>query len=276
MLLDCYWRRVSGLVCGVVLGGVLMSALPASAAVFLIDHNTAEDDVSTATGPGPGGVWNRYAAPTNVNGSAIVDATGALTAITYNKTGTIADSSNAGTSAIFDNVANPNPSWATSSTDNRSSGDYFFTNTGASADSFTVTFSGLTSGQSISLDVLASRNTGSPRGFYEWSVDGGTTWKGFTVLNSDGTVATATPWNNSDTQATVFHNVNDGYTAHRYMNTSNQTLVGSTVSVRVTDEAVSGNYSVINAIRLTVVPEPGSAVLVLAASLLGLAARRRR
>jgi hypothetical protein len=171
-------------------------------------------------------------------------------------------------------VPNSEPTWATSSTNNGASGDYFFTSTSTALDSFTMIFAGLTPGDTFSLDVLASRNDGaSSRGTYTYSLDGGTTTSGLNVLKSDGTAETAAEWVGQNTKTREFHGLNDGYTLHRYMNIGNVTLTGSTLRLTVTD---TGNYSTINAVRLNVVPEPATAGLLAIGGGLLLSARRRR
>ena len=262
-----------------VLAAVAGAAMPSigSAAVYLVDLNTQNATGGAAAGSGGvNGTWNRYAAPTNLTGT-LVDSTGAGSSITIGRSGTITDSGFGNGAApdtiVFNNnVPNSQPAWATSSTDNRSSGDYFFTSTGADFASYTVNFGGLTPGTSVSIDVLASRNDGLVKGFYDYSLDGGATFTGFTVLNSDGTPTAG----RADSKTAQFDAQADGFNNHRYLNFTGTTLPGSTLLVRVTDaQNVVNAFAVINAIRvITPVPEPttASGLLVLG----GLASLRRR
>lgn len=260
---------------GIVLILSFVSGSLQAATTLLLDFNTTEGVGAV------GGTWNAYATPANINGSALLNSGGTTTGVTLSVSGTISDNANTGT-AVFDNNAVGLvglPAWVTSATDNGASGDNFFTsNTGAVQHSFTLTFGGLTAGDSFSLDMLASRNSGSGRGFFEYSLDGGNTWAGFKVMNPDGTAATAAGWSGNDTQSQVFSLQSDGFTAHRYLNVSNVTLTGTTLAVRVMDgDAVATTFNALNAARLTItaVPEPGRC-LILLPGLLAAFLRRRR
>lgn len=250
---------------------------PASAAgIFLVDFSA---DVINQGG-GPGGKWNTYATPGSVNGSTMLTAANAASTITIKLDGTATDNSQAEA-----NVFEPNrtgyegsPSWAVSTTDNTAAGDFFYTNNSATSTphTYTVTFGGLTVGDKVSLDLLASRNSADSKGYYDYSLDGGTTWFGFRVLNHDGTVAATNNWSTNDTKGQVYRAREEGFQLHRYMNVSDLALTQSTFLVRVTDaDAATATFSNINAMRLTVVPEPATAALVGVAAA-GLLARRRR
>jgi hypothetical protein len=245
------------------------------AQVVLIDLNT-----QVLEGGGPGGTWNAYAVPTDINGSTVVNSAGGSTGITLSRSGTFTDGTNSGDASTFDNNAlglEGLPSWATSTTDNSASGDFFYTsNGGTTIHSFQLIFGGLTPGQTFSLDMLASRNTSLARGFYEYSLNGGGSWLGLNVLNGDGTPATDLGWNATNTKDQAFQNDVDGYANHRYMNVSNIALIGTTLAVRTTDaNPLTGNFSVVNAIRLSVVPEPASTLFLLLSGASLLALRRR-
>jgi hypothetical protein len=232
----------------------------ARAEVILIDFSA-----SLGSG-GPGGTWNVYAQPTNINGSPVVDSTNTATAITTSITGQWTNSGNSGTTNAFDNNAAGLaglPAWATSTTQNNASGDLFYTSNGSDGNIHQgiLTFSNLPVGYTFTLDVLASRNTGAADGFYDFSLNGGGSYTGFTVLNGDGTVLTG----RANTQAVAFDNLVDGYQNHRYMSSSG-ILTGSTLAFRMTDISnANGNFASVNAMRLTVtaIPEPGSVCLLL-------------
>lgn len=268
-------KSACGAICLLSVVGMFTGLASTSVAeTFLIDLNTT----SSPTTPTVGGTWNVYAAPADVNGGILKNATGANTTATLSISGTFSDSTNGG-SAVFNNTSPDSlPSWATSSTDNGASGDYFYTNTSATADSFTLTIANLTPGNTFSLDLLASRQDANASGLYEYSLNGGTTWSGFTVLNSNGTLATTDGWNTNNTQTQAFHNSAQGFSLHRYMNASGGTLTGSTLQIRTTDSTLgttgTGTYSVINAVRVTVVPEP-STMAFMVLGLTALASRRR-
>ena len=234
-------------------------ATPASAeSVILIDLNTIEGSGAV------GGTWNAYDAPSDIDGSELKDSSGAtLTGVTLSKSGTMTDSSTTGT--VYNNTSpDSQPSWATSSTDNNASGDYFFTSTSSGAQSFTLTIDGLTSGHTFSLDLLASRYSENANGFYEYSLDDGSNWSGFDVLNSDGTDANTGGWDTFNTQTQGFDMRSQGYVLHRYMNISDVTLTGTTLQIRTTDASTSdGDWSALNAARLTLIPEPSMIWLVL-------------
>ena len=70
MTIVCFRRLAARrLLAGLSFAGVAVFAAPASAAVYLIDHNTIEAVPNGSQGPG--GTWNRYAAPADVNGGTL-------------------------------------------------------------------------------------------------------------------------------------------------------------------------------------------------------------
>lgn len=238
-----------------------------AAAVILIDLNT-----NSGAG-GPGGTWNSYAIPADITGATVVDSTNTATQITFNKTGTITDNTaNSGT-AVFDpaqlGVMNQ-PAWVAAGGNDDAAADNFFTSNAANTnpDSYTLIFGGFTPGDKVTIDLLASRNSASANGFFDYSLDGGTNWAGFTVLNADGSLATTAGWDTNTTATQFFSLQSQGFTLHRYMNASDLTLSGSTLRIRTTDLTTSsGLFSAMNALQLTVtpVPEPGTYFLVIAA-----------
>lgn len=252
---------------------ILLGAHHVMAETFLVDFNTTD----SGSYPGGSNAWNIYTTPAEVNGSAIHnDYSLAPTSVTLNKSGTITDSGNGG-AAVFNN-ASGGPSWVTtdgSLANTGAAGDYFFTSTNTNNESFTMIFSGLTPGEAANLDVWTSRVTATSEGFYEYSLDGGSSWSGFTVLEKDGSASTGDGWTGMNTQVKGFQGIRDGNNNARYMSVSNLLLTGSTLSVRTTDTEGAGTWSAIGAIRLSVVPEPGTIGLALA-TMSGLALRRPR
>ena len=237
-----------------------------AAAIVLIDLNT-----NSGAG-GPGGTWNSYATPADINGGSLVDSTNTATSFTFNKTGTITDNTaNSGT-AVYDPAlaSGVNPAWVYATGNDDAAADNFFTSNAANTnpDSYTLIFGGFTLGDKVTIDLLASRNSGSANGFFDYSLDGGTSWTGFTVLNPNGTLAATDGWNTNTTATQSFSLQSQGYTLHRYMNASDLILADSTLRIRTTDLTTSsGLFSAINAIQLAVtpVPEPGTYLLVIAA-----------
>lgn len=257
------------------LGLWCLCTLNASATVFLIDLN------ENAGSPLPSGqTWNTYAAPTNITGATILNSTGQSSSVTFSVTGTITDNTaNFGT-AVFDpnqsGVVNL-PSWVVAAGANGAAGDNFFTNNSTTtAASYTLRFGGLTAGDIVSIDLLASRNSGSALGFFDYSLDGGSTWTGFRVLNADGTIATTNGWDTNTTKSQEFGLQSQGFTLHRYLNAADLTLTGSSLMIRTTDaNDTTTTFSAINAIQVTVTPEPTTgALLMMAMACLG--CRRRR
>lgn len=232
---------------------------------------------------GPGGTWNVYGAPAEVSAATVLEnSTGATSAIRMSFAGNLSESANTGTANVFDNNAaglEGQPSWAASTTNNNAAGDIFFTSNASDGQIHTVTFTvtNLTAGGRVSIDLLAARNTGVADGFYEYSIDGAT-FQGFNVLNADGTPATANNWGSNTTQSQAFDNDVDGSDNHRYMNINEVTLPGTSMRIRVTDISnANSNFAAINAMRLTVVPEPATIGLLAAGmGLLVLRRKRRR
>jgi len=147
----------------------------------------------------------------------------------------------------------------TATDNNSASGDNFYTNnTRPAAESFTLTFGGLTSGSVISLDLLAARSSSAALGFYEYSLDGGNSWLGFNVLNADGTAALTDGWDTHNTQTQVFSLQSQGFNLHRYLNVTDITLTGSTLAIRVMDgNDATGTFASLNAVRLN---RPGTGI----------------
>ena len=248
----------------IVAGVVLCAGLSAQAqSVYLIDFNNNTTPASAG--------WNVYAAPANVTG-VMSDTSGSSSAgVTIGVSGTIYDSSGAG----MYNAASA-PSWVT-----KAAGDDFFWTEASTTiirgqnSSFVVNYGGMAAGTTVALDVFASRNsTYVLTAYYEYSLDNGSTWSGLSVLDNTGAAATANGWDTKNTQNQVFNLVTDGYNSGRYMSTMDVTLTGSTLLLRLQEDPGS-DYAGINAMRLTVVPEPASLALLTSASGLILCLRRK-
>lgn len=251
---------------GCFLLAISMLALSSGrAAVVLVDFNTTN---GANDYPGGAAAWNIYEAPANVTGT-LKDNTGDASAgLTISHTGSLEDS------AGVWNAPGSAPAWATGGS---VMGDYFWTgNNNAISASFTILFGGFQIGDKVSVDLIASRDTSSlvNTGYYEYSLDGGTTWAGFTVVNAAGAAVTAGGWDTKTTQTQLFANVADGYTNGYSMNITGVELAGASLQIRVTSP-VGSSWAGLNAVRLDVIPEPGTCAL-LAGGLVALALSRRR
>jgi hypothetical protein len=260
---------------------VLLTLLPvafafaANAETFLVDLNTTE----SGTYPGGSSAWNAFAAPVDVNGSALNNSSGLSTSgITLSYTGTMQDSTRNASTATLTNPGLA-PSWVGNATDTAASSDYFWTSNSVADASFTLTFGGLNTGDKVSLDLWTSRDDTPSGGNYEYSLDSGATWFGFNVLKSDGSAETAAGWDSEDTQSQLFNNQSDGNVAGRYMNVGDVTIGASkTLSVRVSDPdgATAGYYAVASAMQLVVIPEPSTSAAILGLLVFSLPLIRRK
>ncbi len=261
----------------------LLTALTASCLSFAHAQTTYLIDFNEGAGDSrPGGTWNEYDTPTNIDGSVIVDSTNTSSAITLSKSGTIKDSSNTGTTKAFNN-ATGGPAWVTTDGSLANTGaaaDYFFTDNGSVA-SFTITYGNLNEGDTVNLDLWASRaDTTSGIGYYSYSLDG-TNWFGFDVLNKDGSASSANgrdsiAWNTTDTLEQEFRAQIDGNDNARYMNASSLTIGASEALYVKAQDITSGFWTPISAMRLTVIPEPSSYALLAGISGLAWVVLRRR
>lgn len=245
------------------------SVASAQTSVYLFDFNTVQSGVYPDAS-----TWNIYAEPSDISGS-VSDSTGSTGAgVSLGFTGTFIDSSGTG---LYN--AGSAPSWTGATAP---AGDFFWTgidgHAGGSNLSFTLTFSGLTQGSIVDLDVFGSRSSGNEViGFYEYSTDNGATWDGLTVLDNVGDPATAAGWDTNNTQSQAFNIDDDGYIAGRYMTIGGVT-VGSDESLmlRVTNDA-SSSYVGVNSMRLTTqVPEPSTYAMLFALAVGGMVLMRRR
>ncbi|MDQ8208894.1 PEP-CTERM sorting domain-containing protein [Coraliomargarita sp. SDUM461003] len=246
-----------------------LSAILASSAfastTYNIDFNDTDSSGSSTE------TWNTYNEHTDlVSGTTLVDSQNNSSSVFITATGDILTSSG-------NNLSNPatRPAWLPEF----AADDFFWTgnDTGNNELSFTTSFGGLTTGNTLSLDLFAARESSLVlEANYEYSLDGGSTWSGFTVLESDGSAATTDGWNSNDTQSQLFNlDENGGYEDGRYLSISNIVLTGSTFDVKVTVPGAA-NYAGINAMKLTIIPEPGSYALMLGLLALGAQALRRR
>lgn len=257
-----------------VMVGACAAMMPrAEGLVILIDFGTAN------SGALPPGMWTQYSTPTGINGGFVKNAeTGVNSPVTLSYTGHLTSSSNNGPTAAYDpNSAVGNPSWVATTTAGGAAADLFYTNNTATASPGQVVFrfGGLSAGDRFSLDFLGARASGQADGYYEYSLNG-TDYFGLNVMTPSGELETADGWAGMNTQTKYFDNNADGFAAHRYMNVSDVLLTGSNLYFRATDiSTANGNFAALNAMRLTIVPEPSAAVLLLP-GLLGMLVRRRR
>ena len=263
------------LVVSLTLSVVFLGARSQAAQIYLLDFNSHTG--GTSAFPGGSSAWNSYETPGNINGSVIKDITGSTAAgITLQKTGSLTDSGNTGTAAF--NNSTGGPSWVTTDGSLANTGaaaDYFFTSTAGASHTFTLTLAGMTQGTQVSLDLWFSRANAAGNGFFDYSLDGGTTWTGFNVLEKNGAAATANSWGTNTTGEQMFRGQQDGNDAARYMNAGNLTIgSGGSLLIRSTDDA-GGGWTGISAAQLTVIPEPASSGLICGALALAMIRRRR-
>ncbi len=226
------------------------SALPAQT-IYLLDFNDTADAGGYVGGVG---AWNTYADPNNIMGGVIADTLGSTAAgITLSHLG--ATNSGNGNANTLNNPTG-GASWVTMDgalANTAAAADYFWTG-GFTADTntFSLTLGSLVPGSTASLDLWFSRVADSTNGKFEYSLDGGGSWSGFTVLERDGTPSTADGWDLADTQTANFAGERDGNNASRYMNADAITIGGpGTVDIRVTNGT---NWVGLAAIRLTITP----------------------
>jgi len=257
---------------------VLLGAASASADIFLLDFNTSQ----TTGGYPAGNTWNVYPAPANITGPITNTAGSAAAGISISlKAGSvIADSATSGNIAYNPTTGGGGPEWLVGPspyTNAQAAGDYFFTaNNGAVVDSFTIVFSGLTIGDTVSIDLWASREAGqNGNGRYSYSLDGGLSSNGFFVLERDGTATSEAYWTGNNTMTTTFRVGTDAHANGRYMSIGNVLLTGTTLELTVRDDP-SDPFAILSAMRISVVPEPSSlAVFLLAGAVVSLYRRRR-
>ncbi|WP_309380858.1 PEP-CTERM sorting domain-containing protein [Cerasicoccus frondis] len=247
--------------------GVAASSLAyAQTSAYLFDFNTTQSgsypDAST---------WNIYAEPGDISG-AVSDTSGDSSAgVILGFSGDFIDST--GTGLYNDN----GPAWTDA---NAPAGDFFWTGTNLSSVSeFTLSLTGLSQGSMIALDIFASRNSGNALlGFYEYSIDNGASWNGFTVLDNTGSAVTTDGWGVNTTQTQEFDLDNDGFEIGRYMNIANVSIGSAeSIQVRVTKPANTSSYVGINSMQFMVsIPEPSTYALIFGLLLGGMAILRAR
>ncbi len=252
---------------------LLLTPFTASAVTFLVDLGT------NATGSYPSGSWNAISAAGILTATSLVDSAGNAFTVSFIKSAGVnpLTGGSPGTETFNAAAVPAGLSWlATSSATNLAAGDWLYTNTNNSNNSFTTTFSGLTIGSTFSLDLISSRNSGTAQGFYEYSLDSGATWVGLNVVDSNGNAVGGT-WAGFNTQTKLFNSQSDGYTNFRYMNVSGITLTDTTLLVRATDNpGTASHFAGLNAIRLDVIPEPTSIALLAIAGSLATLRRKRK
>ncbi|WP_411825600.1 PEP-CTERM sorting domain-containing protein [Luteolibacter sp. AS25] len=262
----------------VIFALILVSVSFAQGASFLVDFN------ETGGTSRPVGTWNEYDAPGDIRGGKLADSGGTIPTFggpTLSVTGDITDNTLNSGLAVYQpaNNSGRNPVWAGAVGLNGATGDNFYTNNSPNsvAHTFTLSFGGLEAGSYLSLDLLASRDSTLARGYFDYSLDNGTTWSGFTVVEYDGTPTTLGGWDTKNTATQIFSLKNDGFTNHRYLTMSGTlSATSTTLMVRTTDDTSEASvFSAMNALRLTTVPEPSSAAMLIL-PVLGLVFRRRR
>ena len=249
----------------------LVAAAPLSQAVtFLIDLGANSASSSYATG-----TWNTYSHTSIKVASVLKDSANNTTTVGFVGAGTINTGGSPG-SGTYNTAGIPSGlSWLATPSAPAAADDWLYTNNTTNGDvSHTYTFSNLIAGNVFSLDLVSSRNTGTAKGLYAYSLDGGSSWIGFNVVDSNGVAVTSNGWGTNTTYTQTFDSQTQGYSAFRYMNASNVTLTGDKLMVLVQDVGNDLSYAGANAMRLTVVPEPGTAILSLLG--LGIAAFRRK
>lgn len=243
----------------------------AASATFLVDFNA----VSTGGGYPGSDTWNTFAEPSDiVSDGSLLDTSGAGSSLTLSYAGTLLASGNGG-AAVYD--SGEAPSWVAVS-GKTSAADYFYTDTNSGSQaSFTMTFSGLTAGAQVSLDLWTSRvSSTSGVGFYEYSLDGGASWLGLTVLENTGVAASTDGWDTNTTVTKAYQAKSDGNDAGRYMSSQSVALSDGTDSLLLRATDSGGGWVSLGAVRLTVIPEPGTyALLAGLLAMFALAVRRR-
>ncbi len=246
---------------------LLLTLLPAAfaftahAETFLVDFNTADSG-----GYPDSSTWNILAAAGDLDGSALENSSGSnASGVTLGYSGDTWYVNTRNGTEVLATAANA-PSWVGSASATSASSDYFYTSpdTGTgSVDTGIFTLAGFTEGDKISFDLWASRENSNSLANYEYSLDSGVTWLGLNVLNSDGSVETEDGWDTNTTQSQLFGGQVDGGSEGRYMNVANLTIGASEdFQIRVNDNG-DGKYVVVNAMRLTVIPEPSTSAALL-------------
>jgi hypothetical protein len=249
-----------------------------SAQTYLLDFNTAD----TSGYPQGSSAWNIYAAPTDINGGLIKSTTGSTAAgLTLSKSGTMTDSANSGSVNVFGNTTG-GPSWLTNNGtlgNTGAAGDYFYTSTNSTVDSFTMTVGGLTAGSAVTLDLWMSRSSGAGGdGFFDYSMDGGGSWTGFKVAEKSGVLSTDAYWSGNTTASTTYRAYTDGWVGARYMTSQSVVMTGTTLIFRATDATTTGGWTGIGAVQLQVsaIPEPHTYAAAFGAVAFVYGATRRR
>lgn len=248
----------------------LAATAPLSRAVtFLIDLGT-----NSASSSYPTGTWNSYSHTSVKISSALKDSANNTTGVNFIGEGTISTGGSAGSSTYNTAGVPAGLSWLATSAAPAAAEDWLYTTTTSGDFSHTYTFSNLTVGSVFSLDLVSSRDSASAIGRYSYSLDG-TTWTGFNVVDANGAAVTTDGWGANTTLTQSFNGQTQGYTAFRYMNASGVTLTGTNLIIRAQDVGNNGSFAGANAMRLTIIPEPASAILTLSGIALS-AFRRRR
>ncbi|MGE9268655.1 MAG: hypothetical protein ACQKBY_11200 [Verrucomicrobiales bacterium] len=220
----------------------LLCAAPLSAAIYLIDFSGSG---GTPSSPDTNGNhWNSLATANSSTLSSLADTGGTSEAISITTSG-FGGNSSAGTITAHPSLGNLGISSALV--------DWFHVNSGGTG---TVTISGLDDSLTYTLDLFGSRPIDTTR-ITTYTI-GGVSQKQTSAGVNSGT-GSGSGTNRNDDDLTTFANISP-------------TSGVITFTVRNTDTA---DFSYINAMRLTSVPEPSHGALIVGCFLL-IACKRRR
>lgn len=218
--------------------GALLLARNASAQIILLDFNTTQTPAPTI-----GGTWNSLASPSTLN--TVVDSeNNTLSGVTV-------DFSNAGDSGISMGSRGSDISFA----DLGAYGDYFFF---GSAVTGTVTISGLDDNFTYQVDLVSAQSTTSSPRIADFSINGSF---GDSTPNGDNFDGNLDGWIDGD--------------SIMWSSVSLSNVSGGTGDIVLTVSVPSGNTGMINALRVTTIPEPSTIAFAGLACVLLLGLRRR-
>jgi len=246
----------------VVVAAIGISASQSSAATILIDLNEAAGGATTVGGE----TWNTISAPSGL--FDLVDDSNVQTGVKIGQTGQWLPPANirpgtdgdiAGHRSIRDSCTDygftgftGDASWVPVAAGN----DYFFGGTGNFGTVVAVPLSGLVSGQEYTIDLLSSADAERTGDYYLASSDAQTI---------ENTVGDDSYWHDA-------HNNTTDILAWQFIAPED----GNVWVVADLLDAEGSKGTRMNALRLTVVPEPTGMALLGVAGLFGMARRRRK